>query len=153
MRVQLHKGVGHVVVNVVFIVFLGAAVERHWPWKRYLVFLVVAGYVSIAVGAAVKLAFADDPVAFLGASGILFALAGYAFVHHLTWSHTQMSRVEWFASFFGALLLLVVLADIVAGPYVDPDWFNGGHAGGFVVGALAGRFGWSRCGLRYYDPG
>lgn len=144
----LHRGLLHWIASVVGLVFLGAAVERHWPRWRYIGFLLVAGYSATAAGAVVMRAFTDSQLAFYGTSGIVFALAGFALVH-LPWSHLRVTRVEWFAAFIGVVALLQVIVDPLTGPYFDPYWINGGHAVGFVIGAVAARYDWNNCDLKY----
>lgn len=143
----LHRGPLHWIASIVGLVFLGSAIERHWPQWRYIGFLLVAGYGATAAGAVLMLAFSEGQIAFYGTSGIVFAMAGFAIVH-LPWSHPQVTKVEWFAAFVGVVALLQVLVDPLTGPYFDPYWINGGHMAGFVIGLVAGRFGWSVCELR-----
>lgn len=144
----LHSGLLHWIASVIGLVFLGTAVERHWPRWRYIGFLVVAGYGATAVGAVVMRAFTDSQLAFYGTSGIVFALAGFAFLH-LPSSHLRLTRVEWFAAFIGIVAFLHVITDPLTGPYFDPHWINGGHAAGFVIGGLAARYDWNHCNLKY----
>jgi membrane associated rhomboid family serine protease len=144
----LHRGVLHWISSVGGLVFLGTAVERHWPRWRFLGFLLIAGYGATAAGALVMRAFTESQLAFYGTSGIVFALAGFALIH-LPWSHIRVTRVEWFAAFIGVVALLQVIAEPLTGPYFDPYWINGGHAAGFVIGGMAARYDWHNCNLRY----
>lgn len=144
----LHRGPLHWIASVVGLVFLGTAVERHWPRLRYIGFLLLAGYGATAAGVLVMRAFTDSQLAFYGTSGIVFALAGFALVH-LPWSHLRVTRVEWFASFVGVIALLQLLIDPLTGPYFDPHWINGGHTAGFVIGGVAAWRNWNRCDLKY----
>lgn len=144
----LHSGLLHWMASVVGLVFLGTAVERHWPQWRYLGFLIITGYGATAVGALVMGAFTDSQLAFYGTSGIVFALAGFALVH-LPWSHVQVTQVEWFAAFIGVIALLQILIDPLTGPYFDPYWINGGHTAGFVIGGVAAWCDMNNCDLKY----
>lgn len=144
----LHSGLLHWLASVVGLVFLGTAVERHWPQWRYLGFLIIAGYGATAAGALVMGAFTDSQLAFYGTSGIVFALAGFALVHP-PWSHLRVRRIEWFAAFIGVIALLQILIDPLTGPYFDPYWINGGHTAGFVIGGVAAWYDMNNCDLKY----
>lgn len=148
MAPLLHRGLLHWIASVVGLVFLGSAIERHWSRWRYIGFLLFSGYGATAAGAVVMRAFTDSQIAFYGTSGIVFALAGFALVH-LPWSHLRVTQVEWFAAFIGVVALLQVIADPLTGPYFDPYWINGGHAAGLVIGAVAARYDWNDCDLKY----
>jgi membrane associated rhomboid family serine protease len=143
----LHRDPLHWFASVVGLVFLGAAVERHWARRRYLGFLLIAGYGATAAGVVSMRLFTDSQLAYYGTSGIVFALAGFALVH-LPWSHLRVTKVEWFGALVGGVALLQVIFDPFTGPYLHPGWINGGHLAGFVIGALAGRYNWSGCDLR-----
>jgi membrane associated rhomboid family serine protease len=144
----LHRGLLHWIASVGGLLFLGTAVERHWSRWRFVGFLLIAGYGATAAGALVMRAFTKSQLAFYGTSGIVFALAGFALIH-LPWSHSRVTRVEWFAAFIGVVALLQVIVDPLTGPYFDPYWINGGHMAGFVIGGMATRYDWHNCDLKY----
>ncbi|MCU4719081.1 rhomboid family intramembrane serine protease [Halapricum hydrolyticum] len=140
----LHKGLQHFLASVLFALLYGIPVEKHWNWKAYSAFIIVTGYATIVSGTASLWLFSDSQLAFYGASGIIYALAGYSFTH-FTLEHDDMDLVEKVALFFGVIALVSVVFDIVTGPYFTPEWINGGHLSGFVIGGLAGYFGPNEC--------
>lgn len=137
----LHRGILHFGANLVGLLVVGIPIEKHWTWKRYSLFLVLTGYLTIVAGTGFMLIFSDSPVAFYGTSGVVYALAGYALLH-LFWSHDQFSLSEKVAALIGSIALVLVVVDPFTGPYFDPLWINVGHASGFLIGAVAGWFGW-----------
>lgn len=144
----LHSGTLHWAASVIGLVFLGAAVERHWLRWRYVGFLLFAGYGATVGGVLMMQAFTDSQLAYYGSSGIVFSLAGFA-LYHSPWSHIRVTRIEWFAAFIGIISFLQVLVDPLTGPYFDPYWINGGHAAGFVIGLVAARYDLNKCELKY----
>lgn len=142
----LHRGFRHFAASVFGLLLVGVPVERHWSRTRYTAFLILTGYATIAAGAGVLWAFAEQPVAFYGTSGVIYALAGYSLTH-LTRQHTTRSPVEAVAVLVGVSALLSVLFDVFTGPYFTAQWVNGGHTSGFVIGAVVGWSDWSRCTL------
>ncbi len=142
----LHRGFLHFAASVCGLLIVGIPVEQHWARSRYTVFLILIGYGTIAAGAGVLWAFAEQPVAFYGTSGVIYALAGYSLTH-LPRQHTALNAVERAAVVIGVLALLSVVLDTLTGPYFAAQWVNGGHISGFIIGAVVGRSGWSRCTL------
>jgi membrane associated rhomboid family serine protease len=140
----LHSGVLHFAASVFGLLIVGVPVETHWSRTRYTVFLILTGYGTIAAGAGVLWLFSDQSVAFYGTSGVIYALAGHSLTH-LPRQHTELDLLERFAVIVGVLALLSVIFDLLTGPYVTAQWVNGGHASGFVIGAIVGWTSWSRC--------
>ena len=142
----LHKGILHFAASLVGLTVVGLPIEKHWTWKRYTVFLVLIGYATILAGAAVLGTFSDQQLAFYGTSGIIYALGGYSLTH-LPRKHDGLNLVEMFAIFIGFVALVSVLVDPFTGPYFEPQWINGGHMSGFLLGAAVGWFELSGCDL------
>jgi membrane associated rhomboid family serine protease len=140
----LHKGLKHFLANILFALLYGIPVERHWNTKAYLIFLAVTGYATIAFGTGFLWLFTDDQLAFYGASGIIYALAGYSSTHFFI-EHDTLDLTEKVALVFGFIALLSVILDIITGPYFTPRWINGGHLSGFVIGGVVGFFGLNKC--------
>lgn len=140
----LHRGPSHYVANMVAFAFAGVAIERHWSKRRFAGFLLISGYLPTVAGAALMMAFSSTQVAFYGSSGMGFAMTGFA-IGHLPWAHLRLTRPEWFAVGLGFLSLLTVLLDPFTGPYFHPDWINGGHATGFVIGLYAAKSQLAEC--------
>jgi len=137
----LHRGFLHFGANLVGLIVVGIPIEKHWTRKRYVLFLVPTGYLTIAAGTGFMLIFSDSPVAFYGTSGVVYALAGYSLIH-LFRSHDKFSLTEKVAALIGFVALVSVILDPFTGPYFEPLWINVGHASGFFIGAVAGWFGW-----------
>lgn len=70
---SFHGYTGHLVTNVVLVVFFGSYFEHRHPRTTYLVFLVVAGYGSILVQLLLDVLAGRPPLA-LGLSGAVFAV-------------------------------------------------------------------------------
>jgi membrane associated rhomboid family serine protease len=140
----LHRGFRHFAASVFGLLVVGVPVEQHWSRTRYMAFLILTGYATIAAGAGVLWVVADQPVAFYGTSGVIYALAGYSLTH-LPRQHTPRSAIEAVAVLVGASALLSVLFDVFTGPYFTAQWMNGGHISGFVIGAVVGWSDLSRC--------
>ncbi|MFB1064853.1 rhomboid family intramembrane serine protease [Natrinema sp. H-ect4] len=145
----LHRGFLHFSASIVGLIVVGIPIERHWSRRRYLAFLVLTGYTTIVFGAAFLSVFSDQQLAFYGTSGIIYALAGYSLTH-LPRRHNDLDLIEKFAVFIGVAALLSVLIDPFTGPYFEPRWINGGHASGFLIGAVAGWFQLSSCDLKSF---
>jgi membrane associated rhomboid family serine protease len=140
----LHRGFRHFAASVFGLLVVGVPVEQHWSRTRYTAFLILTGYATIAAGAGVLWVLADQPVAFYGTSGVIYALAGYSLTH-LPRQHTTRSAIEAVAVVVGILAFLSVVLDPFTGPYFAARWVNGGHISGFMIGAVVGWSNWSRC--------
>lgn len=142
----LHKDILHFAATIWGLLVFGVPLEKHWHKGRFIIFLVLTGYLTIAAGALVLMMFSDQPVAFYGTSGIIFALAGFALTHVLR-PHRYISVIELIAVGFGVVALINVLLDPLTPPYLEPDWINGGHTLGMVIGIAAGWLEVDRCDL------
>jgi membrane associated rhomboid family serine protease len=140
----LHRGILHFAATLVGLTVVGIPIERHWTRKRYILFLVATGYVTVALGAAFMTIFSEKQLAFYGTSGVIYALAGYSLIH-LPQRHDNLNLTEWFAVFIGAVALVTVLLDPFTGPYFEPRWINGGHTSGLIIGAVVGWVVSNRC--------
>ncbi|WP_276273581.1 rhomboid family intramembrane serine protease [Haloarcula litorea] len=141
----LHRGILHFGASLVGLTVVGIPIESHWSRKRYIIFLVATGYVTVALGAAFMAIFSEKQLAFYGTSGVIYALAGYSLTH-LPRRHDDLNLTEWFAVFIGAMALITVLIDPFTGPYFEPRWINGGHTSGLIIGAVYGWFARNSCG-------
>lgn len=140
----LHRGILHFTASIVGLTVVGIPIESHWTRRRYTAFLVITGYITIAFGTAFLAVFSEKQLAFYGTSGVIYALAGYSLTH-LPRSHTDLNLTEWFAVFIGAVALISVLVDPFTGPYFAPQWINGGHVSGFIIGTAVGWFDSGSC--------
>jgi len=163
----LHRGVPHFLSNFFFLVLVGVPIEKHWSsWKRYSIFLVATGYITILSGALILQSSTDQSVAFYGISGVVYAIAGFSLTHlprcridtEIEMGHSigneeivtrirslDLNWVEKFAVIVGVITLLSVILDLLTGLYIEHQGINGGHLSGFVIGATVGWFGWNRC--------
>jgi len=140
----LHRGFLHFAASIVGLIVVGIPIEKHWSRTRYSAFLVLTGYTTIVFGAVFLSVFSDQQLAFYGTSGIIYALAGYSLTH-LPQRHDGLDLIEMFAVFLGFTALVSVLVDPFTGPYFEPQWINGGHTSGFLIGATVGWFDLSSC--------
>lgn len=145
----LHRDASHFAVNAALLALLGTVVEREFAPSRYLGFLLAAAAVSSALAFAVQAPFTDKHVAAYGASGLVFALATYSLRYTrlrlprsldgvadvLLGAPTPATRL---AAVVGVSAVLLVVVDLLSAPYFAPNWVNGAHLGGALVGLLGG---------------
>lgn len=131
----LHRGVPHYLANVSVILLAGRVVEPHFTRLGYWLFIAASVGGSVLGGLLVLFAFTSDPVVIYGASGFAFALMGYGVT---LVRREDRDAVENLLILLGAITLGTVVYDVGVGPFFQPDWFNGGHAGGYLVGVVAG---------------
>ncbi|MFC6955241.1 rhomboid family intramembrane serine protease [Halorubellus litoreus] len=142
----LHRDLPHLAANVVVLAFVGTVVEPHFRRRDYVAFLLAAAVLAGLGGYLSKAAFTVRPVTAYGASGLAYAVAGYALglpvagvsldrdalsVYGVLDRTTPGERV---AAVFGVAAAATVVADVATGPYLTFDWLNGAHAVGFLVG-------------------
>lgn len=132
----LHQGVMHFLGNVAGLAIFGLPLEKQLPPRRYVAFIIIAGYVSTAFGAAFLAPFTEKGLAFYGTSGVVFALAGFSLIHFAPKSN-ELDVIEWIALLFGIGAMFTVIMDVFTGPYLHSNWINGGHMSGFITGIVA----------------
>jgi membrane associated rhomboid family serine protease len=131
----LHRDAVHYLTNVGIILLAGRLVEPYFPPLRYWLFVAAAVGGSVLGGFLVLAAFSSNVVVLYGASGFAYALMGYG----LTLGRRgDRDAPENLLLLVGVIALALLCYDVLAGPYFRPDWFNGGHAGGYLVGVIAG---------------
>jgi len=133
----LHAGGRHFLANVGGLLVLGIPVEQQVTTRRFWIFLLATAYLSTLGGWLSKAAFTTTPIAVYGISGTVFALAGYALVHFGR-DTDRLPAFEWVAMLFGLAAAVTVAYDLFTGQYLHPEWINGGHTTGLVIGLLAG---------------
>lgn len=138
----LHNSIPHFIVNIAGLILVGVPLEKHWSKKRYAVFLIAAGYMATVGGGVFLAIFTDQQIASYGVSGVVYALAGFGLIH-LPRRHWPFDSLQWIVVLFGVSAMLSVVVDPFIGPYFEPNWINGGHLVGFVIGVVAGWFGWN----------
>ncbi|WP_323675486.1 rhomboid family intramembrane serine protease [Halorubellus sp. PRR65] len=142
----LHRDLPHLAANVVVLAVVGTVVEPHFRRRDYVAFLLAAAVLAALGGYLSKAAFTVRPVTAYGASGLAYAVAGYALglpvagvsldrdalsVYGVLDRTTAGERV---AAVFGVTATATVLADVATGPYLAFDWLNGAHLVGLLVG-------------------
>lgn len=143
----LHRDLAHLVANVVVVALVGRVVEPAFAPRDYVAFLLAAAVLAGLGGYLSKAAFTGAPVTAYGASGVAYAVAGYALrfpfagtsvgvdalaPDRLLATTTPAERV---AAVFGVAAVATVAVDVVTGPYLALDWLNGAHLVGLAVGA------------------
>jgi membrane associated rhomboid family serine protease len=134
----LHQGVVHFTSNVVGLILFGLPVEDELSSRQYAVFSVVVAALSTALGAVLMASGTTKPIAFYGISGVVYALAGFAFVHFAT-HESRMEVIEWIAFVGGAAAVLHVGFDVLTGLLISGNTINGGHLTGLIVGISVSR--------------
>jgi membrane associated rhomboid family serine protease len=134
----LHRGVGHLAVNVV-VVALAAPVERLLGRARFVGLLACAGFLPLYAEGA-KLALLDDAthVAAYGASGFAFGLVGCGLAAQAR-RDARLTPRWWLVVLAGVAAVLAVLANVAETALTGPLALNLGHLGGLVAGL---GFGW-----------
>ena len=142
----LHRDLGHLVANVVVLAFVGTVVEPHFRRRDYVAFLLAAAVLAGLGGYLSKAAFTGRPVTAYGASGLAYAVAGYALGVPVTGVPLDRDTLSMYgvldrttpgervAAVFGVAAAATVLADVATGPYLSFDWLNGAHLVGLLVG-------------------
>ena len=133
--VYAHAGFGHLLLNAVALVIVGLVVERATTRLRFHAFFLatgaLAGIVQVLASGLV-----GPPVGVLGASGAIFALAGYVLaanpVSNTAFGFVQPSRRVQVVAF-------VVLAVVVTLVSAAPGVALVAHFVGLLVGLVAGR--------------
>lgn len=138
----LHRGYSHFAATMIGLTVVGIPIENHWSRKRYAVFILGSGYITIGIGTGVLWLFSDNQLAFYGTSGVIYALGGFSLTH-LPRYHDDFNRIEKLALVVGFAALISVVLDPFTEPYFEPHWINGGHASGFVIGIIVGWFSWN----------
>jgi len=133
----LHRGILHFAATLTGLTVVGSPIEKYWDRRRYAAFLTLTAYITVLSGAVFMSVFSDEQLAFYGTSGVIYALAGFSLTH-LTKRHDDLNLVEWLAVVIGIAALIDVLIDPLTGPYFAPNWINGGHTSGFVIGSAIG---------------
>lgn len=143
----LHRDVGHLASNVLVVAVVGTVIEERFRRRDYVVFLLAAATLAALGGYLSKAAFTPRPVTAYGASGLAYAVAGYALslpvvgtpldadafsVRGILGRTTPGERV---AAIFGVAATVTVVVDVATGPYLAFDWLNGAHLAGLLVGA------------------
>jgi membrane associated rhomboid family serine protease len=135
----LHAGLGHFLVNIGGLLTVGIPLELQFTNRRFGIFLLATAYFSTVGGLVAKAVFTTTPIAVYGISGTVFALAGYALIHFGR-SSEHLKAFEWVALLVGFAAATTVAVDFFTGPYLHPEWINGGHATGFMIGVLVGEW-------------
>jgi membrane associated rhomboid family serine protease len=143
----LHRDLSHLVANVVVLALVGRVVEREFRTREYVAFLLAAGVLAGLGGYLSKALFSAAPVTAYGASGLAYAVAGYALRLPFTGATSVRSGLdpmrvieattpaERVAAVFGVAAVATVAIDVATGPYLGVDWLNGAHLVGLLVGA------------------
>lgn len=140
----LHHDLLHLGGNLLAVGFLGRVLEPECSTRGYLGFLLGAAAASGVGAYAFQAPFTALPVAAYGASGLAFALGGYALGLPVRASATprdldalvaELTAAEGLAVLAGVSVLAAVVADLATGPYLSPAWVNGAHLGGVAFGA------------------
>ena len=133
----LHAGIGHLIVNIGGLAVVGIPLEQYFSKRRFGIFIVVTAYLSTFTGGLTQAVFTTDQVAMYGISGVVYAMGGFGLVHFGS-SNDSLPSFEWVALMFSLGAGVIVAFDPFTGPYFHPDWINGGHTSGFLIGVIAG---------------
>lgn len=133
--IYAHGGLGHLLANAVALLVFGLIVERATTRFRFHAFFVATGALAGAVQV-VASGLLGPPTGVLGASGAIFALAGYVLaanpLSNVAFGALQPSRRVQVIAFVG---LAVVVTVATGGPGVALI----AHFTGLLVGLVAGR--------------
>ena len=121
----MHGSIIHLIFNLSFSFWLGGLIER----QKGSVYLLVLVLVSGVVGNLTQAIWSGHP-AFLGFSGVAYALFGFAWIRHKVAPHEGIG-VDPFT--VGMALAWLVLGFTGMMPIA-----NGAHVGGLIVGLIAG---------------
>jgi membrane associated rhomboid family serine protease len=128
----LHAGPGHLLANVLGLLFLGALVERPLGTPRTIVVMIAAALGAMGASALVR---SEDVV---GASGVVFGLVGAAlFLEFFRADRLPATLRIPRRVFVGALAADLALGAVV--PFIAGSAHAGGLAAGFAAAALCAR--------------
>lgn len=142
----LHRDPAHLAANVVVLALVGTVVEPRFRQRDYVAFLLAAAVLAGLGGYLSKAAFTARPVTAYGASGLAYAVAGYALALPVADAPIDRDALaprrilarttpgERVAAVFGVAAATTVLVDVATGPYLAFDWLNGAHLVGLLVG-------------------
>lgn len=128
--VFLHGGVGHLLMNMASLVFLGLLTERLTGSRRLLLMYLLCG----VAGSLASLWWHAQGVNSVGASGAIFGLYGLLLATLLRRPHA-FSRPQRYTV---GLFVLYLLAGSLAGGLQSYSTDNAAHIGGLVTGAVLG---------------
>ncbi|MDG5819196.1 rhomboid family intramembrane serine protease [Natronococcus sp. A-GB7] len=140
--VYAHSGLGHLLSNSVGLVLFGWPIARATTRLRFHTFFLVTGALAGITQVVTSSFFASigvgDPTAVLGASGAVFALAGYLIAgNRLSDAFASVVEIPRWA----AVAVFVVLAAVITIATGAPGVALIAHFTGFLLGLLAGRAG------------
>lgn len=122
----LHAGVIHIVLVLIFQLWLGMNLERRFGWLCIGMIYLVSG-----IGGYLISGIFDPETQSVGASGALMGLLGVKYVDlFLSWSHQYQSPCK---TLFSLILDTALILFIGTTPYVD----NFSHVGGLAIGIIA----------------
>jgi membrane associated rhomboid family serine protease len=133
----LHASGDHLVATLVWVVPFGYFLERRRPWRDYVGFVVLAGFVTTTLVPVLFVVLGVSPGLGIGGSGIAYALVGREATARLRsvprWrSLPRIERAILVIAGVGLALNLLSFVDPPAGTSVV------GHATGLLVGVVAG---------------
>jgi membrane associated rhomboid family serine protease len=133
--VYAHAGLGHLLVNAAALLVVGLIVERATTRARFHAFFVTTGALAGSVEVVVS-GLVGEPTGVLGASGAIFALAGYVLaanpLSNAAFGFVEPSRRVQLVAF----VLLAVAVTLATGA---PGVALVAHFTGLLVGLVAGR--------------
>ncbi|NKE35367.1 rhomboid family intramembrane serine protease [Natronococcus sp. JC468] len=140
--VYAHSGLGHLVSNSIGLVLFGWPIARATTRLRFHTFFLatgaLAGIAQVLTSSFVASLGLGNPTAVLGASGAVFALAGYLIAgNRLSDGLAPVVEIPRWA----AAVAFVVLAGLITIATGAPGVALVAHFTGFLLGLLAGRAG------------
>ncbi|KTG10841.1 rhomboid family intramembrane serine protease [Haloprofundus marisrubri] len=133
--VYAHAGVGHLLSNAVALVVVGFLVEQGTTRWRYHAFFLTTGILAGLAEIGFDSVF-SQAVPVVGASGAIFALAGYLLAANPV-TDSVLGRLNLDGR--GKVILVVAAAALVAALSAGPNIAIVAHGTGFVLGLVAGR--------------
>ncbi|WP_224270196.1 rhomboid family intramembrane serine protease [Haloprofundus salinisoli] len=133
--VYAHAGVGHLLSNVVALVVVGFFVEQGTTRWRYHTFFLTTGVLAGLAEIGFDSVF-GRAVGVIGASGAIFALAGYLLAANPV-TDSVLGRLK--LNGRTQVALVVAAAVLVAALGAGPNVAIVAHGTGFVLGLVAGR--------------
>jgi membrane associated rhomboid family serine protease len=138
LSVYAHGGIGHLLANAVALLLVGVPVEAETTAVRYHAFFftsgVLAGLAQVWIGGL----FVPGATGVLGASGAVFALAGYLLAGNpaSSWLFDRLGVPSWLT----ALVFVAVAAGVTLAT-AAPGVALIAHFTGLLLGLIAGRVG------------
>jgi membrane associated rhomboid family serine protease len=134
LAIFLHKGILHLLANIVLLSIYGPFFEPHFTRREFAFVFILAWIVTIGISSLVAQQFTEKPVAFYGISGFGYLMATYT-AYSILRTHSQTRAVEKALCIIGVAAFLYPVLQASLWPIIGSE-INGIHLSGALLGAI-----------------